>query len=692
MPYSKQVSFSSGDVDPRYFRRDDLSAYESFCSSTLNMYPTRSGAMTRRPGTIHFGQPKSQTDEIVLESFVFNTTEAILLEFGPSYIRFHTQDGTIQTGDPESPYEVVTTYLESELGDLDFVQINDVIIIVHPNHPPARLTRLANDNWTLEDIEFVDGPYLDINQTDITITLSDDPATGSNPRESSDPILFTASDDIFSASDVGRQFRIQIPSGPDRSQWMFGTITAYNSATEAVITPQKDSNADYYLDAPLPTFVWRFGAFQAGNYPSKVAFHQNRVVYANTPNQPSSFWASRIGQIDTFSPSSTVDNVDSIQAGDGFSGTLSSESAATILFVKSDTALLFGSESGLFASNVGQITPNNLDVTLTSSMPLADVTPLTVNNRLLAVTRHKNQVYAYSYSDDQKSYVPELVSIYWPHLFDRQIASMRYVEYPTPLVWFRMEDGTMLSMLFDSQQNLVGVTPHEIADSTVIDIQTLPELTSGYDSLWLLLNTDGYRSIVRMAREYDSSFYQEDVPLNAVFMDRTLVYTGEPTDNLAGLLHLADQDVFYIADGYIGTFTMPSSGDLTLPRAASTIQVGKNPECFMTTFDVLFSNRSETPFQHYDKRVEGVKIGYHDSNFVNIQPVSKGVGDTYQTDTIMLCPFFESATPATVDTGLSEYREIDSTTVPEVKFRLWVEEPLPLTITALYFNVTSMVK
>lgn len=56
-------------------------------------------------------------------------------------------------------YELTTPYLEAELMDLNFVQSADVISIVHPNHAPMELSRLADNNWTLTDS--ILGPNID---------------------------------------------------------------------------------------------------------------------------------------------------------------------------------------------------------------------------------------------------------------------------------------------------------------------------------------------------------------------------------------------------------------------------------------------------------------------------------------------------------------------------------------------------
>lgn len=51
-------------------------------------------------------------------------------------------------------YEVVTTYTEAELPRLGYTQSADVMTIVHPDHDPSNLSRLADDNWTLAAISY----------------------------------------------------------------------------------------------------------------------------------------------------------------------------------------------------------------------------------------------------------------------------------------------------------------------------------------------------------------------------------------------------------------------------------------------------------------------------------------------------------------------------------------------------------
>lgn len=54
----------------------------------------------------------------------------------------YTSGGTF-----EVVYEVATTYLYSEVYELSFAQVNDVITITHRDSPPATLTRSADTSW-----------------------------------------------------------------------------------------------------------------------------------------------------------------------------------------------------------------------------------------------------------------------------------------------------------------------------------------------------------------------------------------------------------------------------------------------------------------------------------------------------------------------------------------------------------------
>lgn len=70
-----------------------------------------------------------------------------------------------------APYEIATPFSASEVFDLQFTQLNDVLFIAHPNHHPKRLSRKAERDWVLEDVPFQYAPSLDLNEERISVQV-----------------------------------------------------------------------------------------------------------------------------------------------------------------------------------------------------------------------------------------------------------------------------------------------------------------------------------------------------------------------------------------------------------------------------------------------------------------------------------------------------------------------------------------
>lgn len=115
----------------------------------------------------------------------------------------------------DSVYILDTPYSHTELDEIRYVQSADVMYLVHPNHPPYQLSRFADAQWEISEIEFYDGPYLDIQQTNEGAVLVDNPDITMTPSGITGSITMTASVAVFQPTDVGRFIRYK--SGPDFS-------------------------------------------------------------------------------------------------------------------------------------------------------------------------------------------------------------------------------------------------------------------------------------------------------------------------------------------------------------------------------------------------------------------------------------------------------------------------------------------
>ena len=225
--------------------RHDLDNYNTASRTCRNFIPTRYGQLEKRSGTQHLGFAKHDDKIAVLHEFQFSVTTKFFLEFGDLYIRFWSNDlqvdttpsawvtttayvigdtttesgttyycsvahtsGTFATDLAASKWyalednilEVVTPYLEAELYEIQLRRVNDVVYLAHPNHPTGKLTRLADDNWTYEAVDFT-MPYVnpDVDNTEVILT----------PSANTGSITVTGSAKAFEADHVGSGLRLR---------------------------------------------------------------------------------------------------------------------------------------------------------------------------------------------------------------------------------------------------------------------------------------------------------------------------------------------------------------------------------------------------------------------------------------------------------------------------------------------------
>lgn len=196
MPSIGQYSSNAGELSPFLHARQDLEKFRSGFRVLENFILLPQGGFYNRPGTNIVGRTKADAPGR-LQPFRFSLTTRFMLVFTAGIMRIYKDRAPIMDGG--SPYEVVTPYPEAVLFQFQFRQINDIAFITHPDYPPHKLSRLADDDWTLEPVPFDSPPFLPENiETDHTITPS--ALTGS--------IQLTASEDTFTADSVGGYYQL----------------------------------------------------------------------------------------------------------------------------------------------------------------------------------------------------------------------------------------------------------------------------------------------------------------------------------------------------------------------------------------------------------------------------------------------------------------------------------------------------
>ncbi len=157
-------------------------------------------------------------------------------------------DGTAYTayssgGTAASPYKITTTWESDQLRYLDFAQSADVLYVAYTGTAPRKITRTAHDAWTIEDVEFIDGPWGVQVAGDELISITPAARSGNN-------VALVASDDVFTSDMVGELFRLgyEDPLAKNHSVWGVGRIDQVTDEKNARCDIINEFGANYILN------------------------------------------------------------------------------------------------------------------------------------------------------------------------------------------------------------------------------------------------------------------------------------------------------------------------------------------------------------------------------------------------------------------------------------------------------------
>lgn len=180
MPQLIQRSFTSGEIAPALQSRADLTKYATGLHLCENFFVRAQGGVYSRPGLRFVGELDDSSKVGRLIPFSFNTEQTYMLVFEHLKVRVIKDGGFVLDGGGPAIFELATPYTEAQLPRLGFTQNADVMTLVHPDHDPANLNRLADDNWTLTTIDYstaVDTPvFAGITNATITGITNANPA------------------------------------------------------------------------------------------------------------------------------------------------------------------------------------------------------------------------------------------------------------------------------------------------------------------------------------------------------------------------------------------------------------------------------------------------------------------------------------------------------------------------------------
>ena len=648
------TSFVSGEFGNKLTGRTDFDKYQSAAKTMENFLVHPQGAATRRVGTQYIASVKTASAKTRLIPFEFSTTQTYILEFGNNYIRFFKDKGQILSGG--SPYEISTPYLTAELFDIKFAQSADVMYIVHPNHETMKLSRTGHTSWSLDEIEFTDGPYLAPNTTSTTMTPGATTGTG---------VSLTASANTFVSTDVGRL--INFSNG-------YAKITAFSSATSVTIDIKDD------FDNTTATADWKLGAFSdTTGHPSCVSFYEQRLVFAGTTSEPQTIFFSKAGDYENMTSGTNAD--------DAMVYTIAANQVNVIRYLKAQRTLVIGTTAAEYTVSAdgtdASITPTNITIKRQSSYGSANVDAVAAGNAILFLQKAKRKIRELAYNFDSDSYVAPDLTILNDIVTESGITQMEWQQEPDNILWCVREDGQLAALTYQRSEAVVSWHRHILGGSFNGGNAVVESIASisgdlNEDELWVIVKRTVDGATVRYIECFSDFDFDETEATDFKFLDSHLSYSGSATTSLSGLDHLEGQTVSILADGSVHANKVVSSGSISLDREVTKACVGLAYDSILQTMRIE-GGAAEGTSQGKTKRISKVVLRLFETVGVKVGP---------SLSNLEVVPFRTTSSnlSAPVDTLIEGDKEIEFDDDYNSDGYIFIkqDQPLPASILAIY--------
>jgi len=465
-------------------------------------------------------------------------TVAFTLGATTFYVQFlHSSGKTIYIDDVvllnDTPVELWTPYGEADLFEVEGPQSADVLYLFHEDHAPRALQRKGHASWSLVEVDFQDGPWLDENITSTTLTPA---ATTGDGVE----ITASAVDGInggagFKSTDVGRLVRISNPSSG--TDWGWGRIVGFNNPTKVTV----DVRRDFARTTADANSKWQLGAWSdTTGWPKRGTFFEQRVVTGRTTQQPQTFWMSETGGFGpasfSMSPDSPTDETTpkwdgTVEDDDAATWTLSSDSVDAIeWFSPGENRLVIGTAGNEWVpeSSGAILTPTDIAVRKQTSHGSASVQPIRIGSVVLFLQRAKRKIREFGFRFESDGFKAFDMTRLAKHVTYGGLVEMAYQQEPDSTAWCVRADGQLACMSFNRDEDVVGWSRHVLGgrfgtrDAVVESVATIPgddgagqvQDSTDRGEVWVIvkrtINGETKRYVEVLERDFETGHDQDD--------------------------------------------------------------------------------------------------------------------------------------------------------------------------------------
>lgn len=412
-------------------------------------------------------------------------------------------------------FELVTTYLETDLAELQFIQSADIITIVHPTYPPRELARTGHTSWTITDITF--GATIGTPAN----LLSDAPGAGFNYKVTAVDAE-TTEESLPSVLEAATTQTSTLTWDAVSGAGFYNIYKEFNGQYGFIgVAGNTSFKADTYDPDPLDTPPVDRQPFNAvGDYPSAVAYYQQRLMFTNTNNEPEKLWSSRSALRKNFMVSTPL------QDDDAVTFSILGREVNEVKHLLDIGKLIVFTASGEWAingDNAGILTPSGINPVQHTANGSGNLAPIVVSGSALYVQARGSVIRDLAFEQTQEGYRGNELTVFASHLFDgHTLVDWAYQQIPHSIVWAVRDDGVLLGMTYVREHQVFGWHRHDFEGGTVENVCVVPEGTEDvlYLTIKRTINGKEVKYIERMKTR------QIDDIVDSVFVDSSLSYDG----------------------------------------------------------------------------------------------------------------------------------------------------------------------
>jgi hypothetical protein len=667
------------------------------------MIPQPQGGATRRPGTIYVktvnaGHTTSGAYPARLIPFVYAVDEAYCVEITWGSIRIiNVSDGTVIV-----PSGSGTMYDYTQIGELQYVQIADILYIVHGDQAPTRIVRSGLNSFSFNNM--LDGvaafdqvkrfPYR-VRNVDQTITVTPSALTGT--------ITLTASSGIFNIGHIGSAFKITHASVTGAV-----IITGYTNSTHVT------ANVQINFGSATASYQWEEAAWSDyRGWPGTIALFENRLVYGGSESKPDTLWGSGTGNYDHLMASKLAQDDTTDVSGLNYYGaaantdplalTIASPQVNQIQWLSSRQVLQVGTYG---SEHVAQ----SADPTLTfgalslgqreqTSHGSLNIMPAKASNATIFIQRDGLALREMSFNFESDVFECEDISFMAEHMpmkvFSTVYSQIRELAWSQTdyFLWVCDTLGGLFGVLRQRKQGIAawayqvlgGVgrsAPSFDVDENpkVFSVCCIPNRDTFHDDLWVCVGRYIGGAMVYYVERMVEPFAYDALDSegatgenSAIYVDSAKIYEGVATTTITGLAHLEGQTVGVLADGFVIADKTVASGQITLTRAASNVVVGLKYTSKIKTMPIDAGSVIGSALGTIG-RIDRVVVDFH-------RTVSAKVG-TNEDDAEQI-EFRSSDQPNDEPSALfTGKKSVSLMTSPDIDQQVYIEcdQPVPMTV------------